>query len=597
MHSKTNLVDTMRSSYLDRDRLQRPYFGKATDFVVHAWETPIQALRDALANIPDGYGGGGRAAAKRFFWIDAFAVTQHASDGVNGDMDAAWERQLEIESLPSLVRRTERLCLVWDPWDAPTCLTRVWCMYELLAAHTAKAKIVVAPTKAGLASMKTAEGTARVRSVLEGLRVVDGRASLKADWKRLHHEIEDLMRPSLEDANAKTASVNFGYFNEKTGRGVCVGKTPGHTKLDALLRGVLRQTLTGLGVTPSAAVKSRVLTGHCAPVNSLTLVGGGLEKYSAKTFASSRIASGSDDGTVRVWALDSAREEYAVESRPRPGAGGAPQYLLDDGRALDKDSHVLAVAALGTDRFANGLKDGTVVVRKASDGSVLWVLGGQGDGHAGDVYALCAPTPQLLVTGSRDARLMCWSLATGKNLCVMEGHTSWIYALATLSPKRVASGGADKDIRLWLLQVRLSGAGAAASAESVDAQCTGVLKGHGGPVFALATLWSLLISGSLDKTIRVWDLDSGATMRVLTGHTSAVRALATIDGNIVSGSRDATIRVWDAATGAQRRVLTGHAGPVHSVVAARNGGRVVVFSASADATIRLWENVVQVGGK
>jgi WD40 repeat protein len=54
-----------------------------------------------------------------------------------------------------------------------------------------------------------------------------------------------------------------------------------------------------------------------------------------------------------------------------------------------------------------------------------------------------------------------------------------------------------------------------------------------------------LVSCSKDKTIRFWDLATGATVKVLRGHSEYVRTLLLLsDGRIVSGSDDSTMRVW-----------------------------------------------------
>ena len=74
----------------------------------------------------------------------------------------------------------------------------------------------------------------------------------------------------------------------------------------------------------------------------------------------------------------------------------------------------------------------------------------------------------------------------------------------------------------------------------------------------------IISGGSDDKTVRVWDLATGAPIgRPITGHTSEVYSVATaqLDGRpvIVSGGRDKTVRVWDLATGAPiGQPLTGH---------------------------------------
>ena len=60
-----------------------------------------------------------------------------------------------------------------------------------------------------------------------------------------------------------------------------------------------------------------------------------------------------------------------------------------------------------------------------------------------------------------------------------------------------------------------------------------------------------IVSGSLDKTVRVWDAVTGTLINTLQGHSGGVTAVAySPDGTkIVSGSGDKTVRVWDAVTG------------------------------------------------
>ena len=65
----------------------------------------------------------------------------------------------------------------------------------------------------------------------------------------------------------------------------------------------------------------------------------------------------------------------------------------------------------------------------------------------------------------------------------------------------------------------------------------------------------VVVSGGEDRTVRVWDLATGAPVGdPFTGHTGAVNAVAVaeLDGRpvVVSGSDDRTVRVWDLATGA-----------------------------------------------
>jgi WD40 repeat protein len=78
------------------------------------------------------------------------------------------------------------------------------------------------------------------------------------------------------------------------------------------------------------------------------------------------------------------------------------------------------------------------------------------------------------------------------------------------------------------------------------------LRGHEKGVVSLALIdREHLASGSLDKTIRIWNLNSQETIQVLTGHEGAVMGLAVISSRfLASASEDQTIKLWDLKSGA-----------------------------------------------
>jgi WD40 repeat protein len=98
-----------------------------------------------------------------------------------------------------------------------------------------------------------------------------------------------------------------------------------------------------------------------------------------------------------------------------------------------------------------------------------------------------------------------------------------------------------------------------------------------------------LASGSLDRTIKLWDVATDNEQATLQGHTGLVWSVAfSPDGQMLaSGSEDTTIKLWDVQTGQERVTLKGHTDQVRSVAYSPDGKTLA--SGSWDQTIKLWD--------
>ncbi|WP_105968794.1 nSTAND1 domain-containing NTPase [Streptomyces geranii] len=312
-----------------------------------------------------------------------------------------------------------------------------------------------------------------------------------------------------------------------------------------------------------------------------------------------RLATASDDGTIRIWHGD---------ERPPPRTG--PTVLAPDGT----NSRVQTVTwSPDGNHLASGARDGTVTVWDAATGTALGTLTGHGDAVQAVAWS---PDGRRVATASSDHTVRIWDPTALVELTLLTGHERQVRDLAW-SPdgERVASASDDGTVRVWSVEA----GGAAGQRAAHQAAVSGVAWSPDGTLLASVSedrtvvVWSAidltqlqllrcrdklscvtwspdgryLAVGDEVRTVRIWEPDTGAE-RTLSGHTDSVNAIAWHGSRIATVSRDRTVAVWDAtARGGQRATLRGHTASVTGVSWSPDGTRVA--TASQDGTATIWD--------
>ena len=262
------------------------------------------------------------------------------------------------------------------------------------------------------------------------------------------------------------------------------------------------------------------------------------------------LASGSWDGTARLWNIETRRQE----ARLQQGSHDARVSSV----AFSPEGNILAAVSTST-----GLWDVVTEQRIAN-------LRGVGQPSA----AAFSPSGTLAL-GLWNGEIELWNVETQRQIAALKGHSNWVRTVAfSQDGTLLASGSNDGIIRLWGVAARVQIA---------------TLKGHihGVGSVSFSPDGALIASGSEDGTVKLWEVATRQNIATLEGHTHWVEAVSFLpDGALVSGDARGTILLWNVAT--QERIARfAHRGGVHSVAFSPDGATLA--SGSGDGTIVLWD--------
>nr|WP_228036213.1 WD40 repeat domain-containing protein [Microcystis sp. LEGE 00066] len=182
-----------------------------------------------------------------------------------------------------------------------------------------------------------------------------------------------------------------------------------------------------------------------------------------------------------------------------------------------------------------------------------------------------SPCQGFLVSGGDDQTLRIWSLETKKLISTLTGHQDKVTAVAVHPDGEIiASGSEDKTVKIW-------------SVKTGETRFT--LQGHSDKVLTVkfSQNGQLLASGGgeNDKTVIIWNLGEKSSI-TLKGHSDWFGGILSVDFGsnnkfLVSGSKDKTIKIWDIKRGTEVKTLSEHSDHINSVTVSPNNQLLGLF--------------------
>jgi WD40 repeat protein len=272
------------------------------------------------------------------------------------------------------------------------------------------------------------------------------------------------------------------------------------------------------------------------------------------------VASSSRDSTIKMWDAATGGEVHTLKNDPlspvRTGHKGyvadvafSPdgQYLASAGSSSIDNNVIVWNATTGRIRYTHGRKHGFTSIAFSSDGKSLAaadytsvrIWDNSRDSSSGahrEVLVLDAEQPlsvafspdgKWLASAGRDKKLRVWNAVTGEERFTAEHTDALFHVLFSPDGKRLLTTSGP-GVNVW------------------DATTGRMLFAMNGIRGAAISPNGKLLAGGQGNLVKLWDAASGEEVISLKGHGNTIRSVAfSPDGTrLVSGSRDRTIRIW-----------------------------------------------------
>ncbi|ETS77041.1 hypothetical protein PFICI_10915 [Pestalotiopsis fici W106-1] len=331
-----------------------------------------------------------------------------------------------------------------------------------------------------------------------------------------------------------------------------------------------------------------------------------------------------------MMALATNSEDIRLVSVTEPGSGAmvSSEYFGQDVALLK--GHEEIIISLDVDWsghwVATGAKDNTARVWKIDPANNSYTCHAVFSGHAESIGAVAFPRtrpqegskaftdplshpPAFLITGSQDQTIKKWEIpresqGTKKGLRAVytrKSHDKDINAIdVNPSSQLFASASQDRTVKIWSTQEGevqgiLRGHRRGVWSVSFAPSNTPIIQGEQGPVAGKGAM----ITGSGDKTVKLWSLTDYTCLRTFEGHTNSVLKVVwlNIPSNeerskkptlFASAAGDGLVKVWDANSGETECTLDNHEDRVWALAVQRQTNMIV--SGSGDSTVTFWKD-------